>query len=170
MSEDQARQLPTSELDLNLMLTDSVWGKPEVSKELKKRLEKHILNRDEKGKIIYIKDKDGNEIPVGTTSSLWGWLGFFTRDMRLGNLSTTFSNELDVCRYMINLANDFLTVDMIEPFLISISRSANILETSQSKGGFLRKMMNTLIQKQLKQELEPPKKGMFGGKKSNDFG
>jgi len=152
---DYVRSLPASELDLNLMLTDSVWGKNEVSQELRDRLNRYYREIDE----------DGNEKII--KSSLWGLLGFFTRDMRLGNLSA-FNNELETCRYHIDLANDLLTVEMIEPFLISLSRTANILETSQSKGGFLRKINNTLRQEHYKQEMEPPKKKFFGGKKHEE--
>jgi len=86
--------------------------------------------------------------------------------MRLGNLSS-FDNELQTCRYFIDLANDLLNVDMIEPFLIALSRAATILETSQSKSGFLRKAMNTLRQESSHQNLEPPKKKFFGGKQDN---
>lgn len=149
------RQLPQNDLDLNLMLTDSVWGKSEVPQELKDKLSQFFLE----------KDKDGNN--VVTKGSLWGLLGFYTRDMRLANLSN-WDGELARCRYMIDLANDLLTLDQIEPFLIALSRAATILETSQSKGGFLRKMNNTLRQEHKYQNMEPPKKGFFGGKKDNN--
>ena len=154
--QDQ-RSLPTSDLDLNLMLTDSVWGRKEVSQELKDKLNKYYSSIDEDGKQTITK------------SSLWGLLGFFTRDMRLGNLSS-FDNELFTCRYHIDLANDLLNIDMIEPFLVSLSRAASILETSQSKSGFLRRMMNTLRQEHIQQQLEPPKKGFFGGSKDQNRG
>lgn len=163
MSEQQqARQLPHSELDLNLMLTDSVWGKSDVSNELRERLNKYFAVRDELGEQMY--DQQGR--PVVTKESLWGLLGFYTRDMRLANLSRV-DNELHTCRYFINLANDFLNVDMIEPFLVALSRAATILETSQSKGGFLRRISNTLRQEHVKQELEPPKKKFMGGGKKD---
>jgi len=160
MVEEQPAQMrtqPHSELDLNLMLTDSVWGKSEVSQELKDRVKKYYVEYNEDG------------TPYVTKQSLWGLLGFYTRDMRLSNLSK-MDNELYTCRYFINLANDFLQVDMIEPFLISLSRAATILETSQSKNGFLRRLMNTLRHEQIKQELEPPKKGFFGGQKNEKGG
>ena len=133
---DSSRSLPTSDLDLNLMLTNSVWGSKEVSQHLKDKLSRFVLDENGKQSI--------------TKASLWGLLGFFTRDMRLGNLSS-FDNELQTCRYHIDLANDLLSVDMIEPFLIALSRAASILETSQSKGGFLRRMMNTLRQEHIQQ-------------------
>lgn len=157
MSEATARQLPTSELDLNLMLTNSVWGRPEVNQELKDRLTKFYVARDETGEVL--KNEKG-DIEV-TKASLWGLLGFYTRDMRLANLSV-WDGEMALCRYMIDLANDYLASNMVEPFIISLSRAVTIMETSQSKGGFLRKNMNTLRQKTSHENLEPPKKGFFG--------
>lgn len=152
-----SRPLPTNDLDLNLMLTNSVWGSREVPQELKDKLMRYYQDIDEKGETTVTK------------ASLWGLLGFFTRDMRLGNLSS-FDNELQTCRYHIDLANDLLTVDMIEPFLVALSRSASILETSQSKGGFLRRMMNTIRQEHVQQQLEPPKKKFFGGGQQENRG
>lgn len=147
----QPRPTPQSDLDLNLMMTDSVWGKPEINQELKEKLSKYYIDgeADETGKV-----------PI-TKESLWGLLGFYTRDMRLANLSDR-DNELQTCRYMIDLANDLLSVNLVEQFLIALSRAATILETSQSKRGFLRIQMNTLRQEHLTQQLEPPKKGFFG--------
>lgn len=155
--DDTMRSLPTSELDLNLMLTNSVWGRPEVNDELKERLLKYYAETDQDGKIKI------------TSSSLWGLLGFYTRDMRLANLSD-WNNELQTCRYMIDLANDLLSEGYTEPFIIALSRAVSIMETSQSKNGFLRRQMNTLTQKHVSQSLEPPKKGLFGGKKESSNG
>ena len=151
------RTLPTSELDRDMMLTNSVWGREEVSQELKDRLNKHFME----------EDKDGN-MQV-TTASLWGLLGFYTRDMRLANLSH-WDGELQTCRYMIDLANDYLSENMVEPFIISLSRAVSIMETSQSKGGFLRRQQNTLTQKHISQNMEPPKKGFFGASKEKQPG
>lgn len=164
MSEEQ-RSLPTNELDLSLMLTNGVWGRAEVSGELKERLMKYYSSRDEAGNIL--TDEHGR-VKV-TKASLWGLLGFYTRDMRLANLSI-WDGEMRTCRYMIDLANDYLASDMIEPFMISLSRAVNIMETSQSKNGFLRRQMNTLTQKHISQNLEPPKKGFFGGGKKEQNG
>lgn len=155
--DDLTRTLPTSELDLNMMLTNAVWGRPEVSQELKDRLMKHYAE----------KGSDG--VVKVTTASLWGLLGFYTRDMRLANLSE-WNNELQSCRYMIDLANDYLSENMIEPFIIALSRAINIMETSQSKQGFLRKQMNTITQKHESRNLDPPKKQFFGGGKKESNG
>ena len=168
MSEEDnnnLRSVPQSSIDLNFFLTNSVWGTEEVNPDLKKLLEKNTLQRDEKGKPIYIQDKDGNLIPIGNTSSIWSRFGMFTRDMRLGNLSE-FDGELASCRYHIKLASVLLACDMFEPFQVCLTESATILETSQSKKGFLRQKMNTFRQEHIQQNLEPPKKSLFGlGKK-----
>lgn len=203
MSDDNDnRSLPTSELDYNLMLTDTVWGKSDVSNELKDRLTKYyaqsikpflIEAKDLDHAYAWVQDKYGGNanyvledvdiimqstgifqvsgIKVITKKSFWGILGYYTRDMRLGNLSS-FNNELETCRYHIDLANDLLHVDHIEPFLIALSRAATILETSQSKGGFLRRQNNTLRHENIQENIEPPKKGLMGmsGKENGGFG
>ena len=161
MSEDM-RELPTSELDAQMMMTNSVWGRSDVPQELKEKLMKYYETKDTDGRTL--TDKDGNVIM--TKGSMWGLLGFFTRDMRLGNLSE-WNNELPTCRFYIDFANDCLDEDYTGAFLLSLGRSATILETSQSKGGFLRKIINTLTQKNISQTLEPPKKAFFGGKKQD---
>ena len=73
--QTQKRVLPQSELDLALMTTDSVWGKPEVSPELKEKL----------NQIYKAQNEDGTTEDY--ISSLWGLLSYYTRDMRLANLS-----------------------------------------------------------------------------------
>jgi hypothetical protein len=54
----------------------------------------------------------------------------------------------------------------VEPFLICLSEVAGILETSQSKGGFLRKQHNTFTTENKQQNLEPPKKSLWGTPKT----
>lgn len=145
------RNLPQSELDLNFMLTNTLWGNPEISEVIKQKLVK--------GKIVY--DQEGNAYME--KSDLWGLLGFYSRDLRLANLSE-FTGELAQVRYMLRLANDFLQCGFVEPFLICLSEVAGILETSQSKNGFLRKQQNTFTTEQRQQMIEPPKKSLWGTK------
>ena len=149
------RWLPQSELDFNLMTTDPVWGQPYVSEDLKSRLEEyHAVGTNEDGTIIYDK------------KSLWSILNFYSRDMRLSNLSKW--DEMPYVKYYLDLANDLLLADMIRSFLICLSRAASLLEITQSKNGFLRKRMNTFTQENFKTDLEPPKKSIFGGKKKQE--
>lgn len=160
-TDKQRRSIPQSDLDFGLMVTDSVWGKKEVPPGLQKKLGKYIKALDGEGTPIF--DKDGN--PVVTIDSLWELLGYYTRDMRLANLSY-WNGEFQYCQYFLDLAGDFLQDNHLEPFLICLSRVATILELSQSKGGFLRRRMNTFTQENTPLELEPKKKSLFGmGKK-----
>lgn len=151
--DDQGRVLPSNDLDFNLMLTDSTWGRDEISPDLRNKLATYF-------------EEELNGEKVITKASMWGFLSFLTRDLRLGNLSE-WNNELQVCRFYLDLANDLLEANMFGAFLISLERTAGILETSQSKRGFLRKVMNTLRHESISETREPPKKGFFGGNKKN---
>jgi len=162
-NKNPRRTLPQSELDYNLMVTDSLWGNPMISEELKEKLRTYFVKKDDKGEPI--TDTKGNLI--ATTETLWGLLGYYTRDMRLANLSF-WNGEMEYTRYYLDLAGDFLQAGMIEPFLISLSRVATVLELSQSKNGFLRRRMHTLTTESMSGELEPPKKGLFGTTKKNE--
>ena len=150
--DSQSRVMPRSELDFNMLMTDTVWGSQYISKDLKNKLSKYYS----------VPDKDG--VMKVEKENMWGLLNFYSRDMRLANLNPTETNYV---RYYLDLAGDFLQVDMIEPFLISISRAATVLETSQSKGGFLRKRMNTITSESYG-EVEPKKKTMFGKSKGGE--
>jgi hypothetical protein len=143
---------PSDVLDFNLMVIDSVWGKDSISLDLQEKL-KNV-------KATY-KDAEGNLYV--DKESLWGLLGFYTRDMRLSNLDT---QQFRYTVYYTDLAGDFLKENFINPFLICLSRVATILELSQSRGGFLRNRQNTLTQEWINRGggLEPPKKNILTGK------
>ena len=162
--EQRKRVLPRNELDFNLMTTEGEWGKDFVNAELKDRLNKYYLKKDQDGQPIF--DVDGNL--VGSKKSLWDMLGYYTKDMRLANLNY-LNGEIQYCQYYLDLAGDFLHADMIEPFIISLSRVATILELSQSKGGFLRRRMHTLTSENMQGELEPQKKNFFGLGKKKEY-
>ena len=143
---------PKDALDFNLMVIDSVWGRDSISPDLQDKL-KNIKGafKDKEGKLWVEKE------------SLWGLLGFYTRDMRLSNLDAV---QFRYTCYFTDLAGDLLKENFINPFLICLSRVATILELSQSRGGFLRNRQNTLTQEWISRGggLEPPKKSVFTGK------
>lgn len=145
---DEHRIIPRNDLDLNMLTTESVWGKDGVSKTLRDRLKQNIISNDDEAQ-----------------RELWGILSYFTRDMRLANLDY---KQTYYCEYYLNLAGDFLNEDMIEPFIISLSRVASVLELSQSKKGFLRKRLGTFTHEQHSKSDEPAKIGLMGKKKNND--
>ena len=155
---------PTNELDLNLMLTNTMWGNPEISPLLKDKLKNSV----EVGREVNI-DKDGKKQTViyVNKQDLWSLLGFYTRDMRLGNLDDRLSNELSYVMYHLDLANDLLKMNFVEPFLVCLSRVATVLEISQSKRGFLRRQLNTFTSESRTQAIEPQKKNLFGTKQED---
>lgn len=151
----QRRVMPQNELDFHLMTTDPAVGRPEVNQGLQDQLTKYV-----------IIDKNGKQEAV-PLEKLWDSLAFYTRDIRLGNLNY-WNNEVPYCQYYIDLAGDFLQAGMPRAFLICLKRAATLLELSQSKGGFLRKALNTIRQVSLSGEIEPPKKSLFGKQKTRD--
>jgi hypothetical protein len=154
MSEEQTdkpRTVPQSDLDFNLMTTNPVWGSNEVNTELQKILSETVEGIDEKGNAVFSERK------------MWGILNYYTRDVRLGNLSKW--DELPYVQYYLDLAGDLLQSGMTRAFLVALSRAATKIELSQSKNGFLRRRMSTFTKESLNQDLEPPKKNIFGGTK-----
>jgi hypothetical protein len=147
----QVRRIaPQSGLDFNMLLTDTMWGSPQISKQLSTKMK----NRAESGGQ---NDED--------QQAAWELLAFYTRDNRLGNLSRMFG-EVEICSHYTDLAGDLLREGMNDSFATSLARSATVLELSQSVGGFLRKRQNTLTTENLQGEVEPQKKRLlFGGKK-----
>lgn len=160
-NNQQLRQklpIPQSELDYHMQLTNTVWGSDLVNPELRDILMRDYVLTDQEGQPLL--DEYGN--PILKKNSLWAMHAYYTRDMRLGNLDKKNPLEFLSCQYDLDLAGDMLKTEMLEPFMILLSRVATILELSQSRGGFLRKEMNTLRSEQKQELLEPPKKSLFG--------
>jgi hypothetical protein len=150
--QNTQRPIPLSDLDFELMTINTEWGGQQVPPAFQDNLIEEYI----------VKDKDGKDFILKV--NLWQLLGFYTRDMRLGNLNR-LTGEVEYCRYYLDLANDFLQFNppFKKPFLICLSRAANVLETSQSVNGFLRRRINTLTHENFQQNTEAPKKNFFGG-------
>lgn len=154
MSNDESvrRVVPQSGLDWNMMLTDTMWGSPQVSSKLKEKIRQRTIKLVDDGEVF---DRE----------AAWELLSFYTRDMRLANLSVLYG-ELNYCQYYLDLAGDFLREGMPEAFSTCLARAATILELSQSKSGFLRRRQNTLTTESLSGDVAPQKKRLlFGAKK-----
>jgi hypothetical protein len=156
----QRRVMPQSELDMNMMMTDTVYGSGIITPELQDLLSKEYAIVDDKGQVI----TDSNGKPALDKRSLWGLMGYYTRDLRLANLDPR-NNEVFYAQYYLDLAGDCLKEGYIQAFLVCLSRVATLLELSQSKNGFLRKQTNTFRTESSQEILDPPKKGLFGVKK-----
>lgn len=154
-NKEFSRNTPINELDLQLMIVDSEWGK-DIAPELYERL-------SETGGI---EQKDG-KFKVGK-KHLWGLLTYYTRDMRLGNLDR---ETFIACVTWLDFAGDCLRLGYVKSFLTSLSRVITMLELSQSRGGFLRKRLGTFTQENYSEFSESEKKkGLFGAKKEKQGG
>lgn len=146
-SDDVVKRVtPQSGLDFNMMLTDTMWGSQQISSQLMEKVRQRGKEQDEK-------------------AAPWELLSFYTRDLRLANLSQAFG-EMEKCEHCINLAADCLREGYMEAFSTAISRAATVLELSQSKGGFLRRRQNTLTMENFQGEQEGKKKSLLFGMKT----
>ena len=157
-AQTYTRVKPQSDLDFNLMITETLWGSNLVSPDLQDALTQKFQMVDGDGKQVF--NETGQ--PIVTERAAWGLLSFYTRDLRLSNLSYK-SGEIQYCQHYLDLAGDFLKEKMVIPFLICLSRVATVSELAQSKGGFLRKQMNTLRMESSEETLDPAKKSILGG-------
>lgn len=87
--------------------------------------------------------------------TMWAIHGYYTRDLRLGNLRDSVNpfirDEIKYCEYHLNLAGDYLNFKHPElkhgfykAFFAHIRRVATLLELSQSRGGWFRKTGTTI--------------------------
>ena len=151
MSEN-LRSTPVNELDMQLMIVNSEWGK-NISSELDNKLQEDSL------KLV-----NGNY--TIEKKKLWGLLSYYTRDMRLGNLG---NYDYVTATEWLNFAGDCLRYNYVKSFLTCLSRVITILELSQSKGGFLRKRLGTFTQESYQNYRdENEKKGLWGEKKKTN--
>lgn len=150
----KVKKAPESSLDFNMQMIEPAWGDTTIPNSLKNKLNQI--------KGYWTNTQTGEQ--TEDREELWELLGFFTRDLRLGNID---GDELKRAEYYLNLANDLLKADFVEPFIIALSRVATIVELSQSKGGFLRKRNNTLTTEQYNTNLEPKRKSLFGMRNNN---
>lgn len=170
---NEIRQIPQDSLDLQMLTLNTEWGRENIPQELKDKLAKisYKFARDEEGKIIknengvplIMADDQGN--PMYEHEGLWQLLGFYTRDMRLGNLG---KQEHIYVMYYIDLANDDLRVGYTTAFLICLSRAITVLETSQSKKGFLRKLLQTFIEHKTTVSADNKNRNIFGMNRKGD--
>lgn len=128
------REIPMNNLDAEMILTNPVWGR-EIPEELYNKLQEK-----------------------------WGELGFYTRDLRLGNLKD--EQELEV-NYYLNLAGECLQRGCVESFMFCLRKAITMTEVSQSRNMSLRKIMNTLTYENVnkKDEGKEEKKGLIGDRR-----
>lgn len=149
MSEER-REVPESGLDAQWQMTNPAWGRAEVPIHLRDRLKKK-----QDGTLV---DADGNEYPTNA-GGMWELLGFFTRDLRLGFLTNSETQE---AREYLEITSVCVAEDLPDSFFIALSKVVSLVEISQSRSGNLRRSQRTQRQEQSLTYDEPPKR--FGKK------
>jgi hypothetical protein len=155
---EKKRNVPVSDLDLQMQMIEPAYGKGGIGEGLHEKLKRYIM----------VGENDQGQ-PVVDEQSAWDILGYYTRDIRLGNLDK-FTGEYAFVKYYLDLAGDLLQAGLINSFLIALSRAASVIEISQSKGGFLRRRINTLTSENKYSGLETGKRNIFTGKNNNKNG
>jgi len=152
------RSIPANFLDLQMQITDPAWQN--LSPELQAKLMRNIGEQIEK-EIV-----DGQEVEVKKQvyEKLSGVLAVYTRDIRLGNLSS-FNGEFEFVSYYLELAVDLLQDGKPDACVVALNKALARLELSSSRGGFLRKLFNTFRSENVSSSIEPEKRNIMGGNK-----
>lgn len=151
----QQRTTPFSELDLTFLTTEPEWGK-NAAGDLYKATAKAVRE-------AHYQDLNGEKVLVIDKQPLWGLLQYYTRDLRLGNLSAFPGGELAYCQTWLDIAGDLLKCEHPESFLAALSRVITVVELSQSKNGFFRRRGGTITSEHIGEK--PSDKKLTGGKK-----
>ena len=155
---------PSNEIDLQAMTTMPFISSDQMSDRIRNKFREFAYVVDADGKQIL--DADGNP-QLQVTKDLWATMELFTQDLRLGNLN---KDERYYVKYHVDMCIDTLTVlpdRFNKPALLMLSRATSELETSSSKGGFLRRLFNTFFQHSSVKEDAPTKRSFFGLGKKN---
>jgi hypothetical protein len=154
---------PSSEIDMQAITTFPHISSDYMSDRIRNKFRKFSYSTNSDGDLLV--DENGNP-KIQIDRDFWANMEIFTQDFRLGNLN---KEEAHYVRYHIDLCSDILTTmpeSFHKPALISLQRAIAVTETSQSKGGFLRRMFNTFFSHSSNKEDTPTKRSFFGlGKK-----
>lgn len=143
---------PSNELDLQVKTTEPHISSEYMSDNIKNKFRKLFF---EKG--VWYVDKD-----------YFTNIEIYTQDMRLGNVDKL---ELAYMRHYNNLCLDILTLmpdDFNRSAFLCLHRSVDCSETSHSKNGWFRKLMNSIFQHQNIKEETPKKSSWFGFGKNKE--
>ena len=157
---------PYNQLDMQYLQTEPAYGKeatPEFYQRLKALTGKAEPVYDKNGEPV-IDPKTGKQMYSVNVNYLWDEMGYFTRDIRLGNLQK--KEDVEFCEHYLTLAGDCLSLGCPDAFTSAYRRAVGKIELSQSIKGFFRKNQNTLRKESsFKDESD---RTMFGGKKDKE--
>jgi len=160
------RIMPKSDLDLQMMLTEPQWGKVEAIKGAEERLQRYTKRKYLKGETLIVNGEMyqfDQDTVHNSTESIWATLNaIFVRDLRLGKLDR---GEIANVRHYLDIAHDALQMQLPTACVTAMARVASLVEPSQSKSGWLRRLFNTLRQEKVETGFEPKKKSLLGKKR-----
>ena len=146
-AEVQYRDLPENTLDFNMRVIDPAWSEAIPT----------LVTKSNTGKYRYI-EKDG-EIYICVKDVVTN-LDFFTRDIRLSNFD---EKDIKNVRWYLEYAGMLAQQKYFQAFNFCMTFIANICESSQGRGGFLRKILNTLRTEKI-DGAQGPQRSMMTGK------
>ena len=147
---------PYNDLQYQFLTTEPAWGKESTS-DLYEAMEQEL-------KSIKFDDEGNAILSESQKKNLWGMLSYFTRDLRLGNISYT-TGEVQYCRFWVEFAGDCLRYGLIRSFVASMAKAITTLELSQSKGGFFRRRANTITREDFQ---NTEKKSLFSSRRKEE--
>lgn len=159
-------KVPYNQLDMQYLQTEPAYGKeatPEFYQRLKALTGKAEPLLDENGK-PRLDPKTGKQMYAVNVNYLWDEMGYFTRDIRLGNLQK--KEDVEFCEHYLTLAGDCLSLGCPDAFTSAYRRAVGKIELSQSIKGFFRKNQNTLRKEQSFKE--ESNSSFFGGKRDKE--
>lgn len=160
---------PNTDLDFQAQLTDPFTSSQYVDPAFMNKFKEYSFVYDKDGKQQF---DENNQPKIELHKDLWGILQIFNRDWRLGNIDKR--EEAVYIRHYINLTTDILNLlgeDFNQSAMICLSYALCVNETSQAKGGFVRRILNTFIHKtNTNNEDQPQKRSMFSSFKNKSNG
>jgi hypothetical protein len=149
-AQENYNSLPENNLDFNMRIINPAWSDAIPN----------LVAKSKDGKYRYI-EADG-DIYLNAKDIVTN-LDFFTRDIRLSNYSEA---DIKLVRWYLEYAGMVVNQKYFEAFNFCLIQVANISETSQGRGGFLRKIFNTLRMENVQGAIPTANKNFMTGKKN----
>ena len=148
------RDTPENVLDFNMQVINPDWksAKPTINTN-----EFGIIKVEENGKISYNKIRPGHYINV---DDLMAEIDFFSRDIRLSNYD---AKDMNTVRWFGSFGGDMIASGHFRAFRLCFKEIAVTSESSQARGGFLRKILQTLTHENINKNQDQPKKSWLTG-------
>ena len=150
---------PASPIDLQAVTTFPHISSEYISDRLKNKFRTYKYVCDKDGNIL-LDDKGNPRVQLVADS--WTVMEAFTQDWRLANSS---KEEQLFIRHNLDLFADImicLPAAFADCSLIALERSICLSETSQGRGGFLRRMFNSFFSSSSSRDETPQKRTFLG--------